>query len=329
MSSRVLSGLCGEFALTIRGAPHGLQARLQTTNSDVLACSESAVNVVPESNYQREIEVATKLARAAGVVLLAHYYSPFLIEQKINALDEVEEVTAAHREANELIVNRLREEFPDDGILAEESIDSERRLLKDRVWLIDPMDGTKNFIQRDGDFAVQIGLAIKGESVAGVVYQPVRDVLYRAARGSGAWIEEVEKPAARMTVSKQIEPGEMILASSRSHRSPRMERVISEFGFKKEMRRGSVGVKIGLIAEQQADLYLHLSPSTKQWDTCAPEIILEEAGGRLTDLFGRPLRYNGLRIDNRNGVVATNGVAHAMVIENLTPLLREFGREPV
>jgi len=287
------------------------------------------VNVVPESNYQREIEVATKLARAAGVVLLAHYYSPFLIEQKINALDEVEEVTAAHREANELIVNRLREEFPDDGILAEESIDSERRLLKDRVWLIDPMDGTKNFIQRDGDFAVQIGLAIKSESVAGVVYQPVRDVLYRAARGSGAWIEEVEKPAARMTVSKQIEPGELILASSRSHRSPRMERVISEFGFKKEMRRGSVGVKIGLIAEQQADLYLHLSPSTKQWDTCAPEIILEEAGGRLTDLFGRPLRYNGLRIDNRNGVVATNGVAHAMVIENLTPLLREFGREPV
>jgi len=315
--------------LTIRGAPYGLQAQVRSTNDDVLACIEICLTILSESKYQREIEVATDLARAAGAVLLRHYYSPFLVEQKINALNEIEEVTAADREANELIVSRLLREFPDDGILAEESSDTEQRLTKDRVWLIDPMDGTKNFVQRDGDFAVQIGLAVGGESIAGVVYQPVRGVLYRAERGHGAWIEEAEKPAARMAVSKQIETTEMILASSRSHRSPRMERVVREFGFKKEMRRGSVGVKIGLIAEQQADLYLHLSPGTKQWDTCAPEIILEEAGGRLTDLFGRPLRYNGLRIDNRNGVVGTNGVAHAMVIESLAPLLREFGREPV
>ena len=88
-------------------------------------------------------------------------------------------------------------------------------------------------------------------------------------------------------------------------------------------------MKIGLIAERQADLYLHLSPSTKQWDTCAPEAILAEAGGRLTDLFGQPLRYNGVRIDSRNGIVATNGDAHEMVIENLKPLLEEFGRVPV
>jgi len=281
------------------------------------------------SDYQREIEVATELARAAGAVLLTHYNSPFLVEQKVNALDELEEVTAADREANELIVARLQEEFPDDGILAEESTDSEHRLEKDRVWLIDPMDGTKNFIARDGDFAVQIGLAVGGESILGVVYQPTRKVLYRAARGGGAWMEEEDKPAARLSVSAQTKPGEMVLASSRSHRSPRMERVVSEFGFKNETRRGSVGVKIGLIAERMADLYLHLSPSTKQWDTCGPEAILAEAGGRLTDLFGQPLRYNGVRIDNQNGIVATNGAAHEMVIENLQPLLREFGRVPV
>jgi len=282
-----------------------------------------------KSAYEHEIQVATELARAAGAVLLKHYYSPFLVEQKINALDEIEEVTAADREANELIVTRLQKEFPDDGILAEESTDSDHRLEKDRVWLIDPMDGTKNFIARDGDFAVQIGLAIGGESVVGVVYQPVRGVLYRAARDRGAWMEEEDRPAARMSVSSQTKPSEMVLASSRSHRSPRMERVVSEFGFKNETRRGSVGVKIGLIAERQADLYLHLSPSTKQWDTCGPEAILAEAGGRLTDLFGQPLRYNGLRIDNRNGIVATNGAAHEMVIRNLAPLLEEFGRTPV
>jgi len=282
-----------------------------------------------ESAYEHEIQVATELARKAGAVLLEHYYSPFLVEQKVNALDELEEVTAADREANELIVGRLQEEFPDDGILAEESIDSDYRLQKDRVWLIDPMDGTKNFIARDGDFAVQIGLAIGGESVVGVVYQPVRGVLYRAARNCGAWMESEAGVAVRLLVSKQTQPREMILASSRSHRSPRMEQVVNAFGFKNEMRRGSVGVKIGLIAEQQADLYLHLSPSTKQWDTCGPEAILAEAGGRLTDLFGQPLRYNGRRIDNRNGIVATNSAAHDMVIQNLAPLLEEFGRTPV
>lgn len=278
---------------------------------------------------ERELAVAAELARAAGAILLHHYHSPFQVEQKVNALKELEEVTAADREANDLIVQRLAAEFPDDGILAEESADTERRLEKDRVWMIDPMDGTKNFIQRDGDFAVQIGLAVNGESVVGTVYQPVRDVLYRAARGRGSWIEAPDRNAARMAVSAVTAPEQMVLASSRSHRSPRMELVVSTFGFQDEVRRGSVGVKIGLITEQKADLYLHLSPSTKQWDTCAPEIILTEAGGRLTDLFGQPLRYNGVRVDNRNGIVATNGAAHEMVIEKLRPLLQEFGRQPV
>jgi 3'(2'), 5'-bisphosphate nucleotidase len=282
-----------------------------------------------ESRFARETQIAVELARAAGAVLLRHYHTPFLVEQKLNALQEMEEVTAADREANELIVDRLSTEFPDDGILAEESKDTERRLEKERVWLIDPMDGTKNFVQRDGDFAVQIGLSVSGESVVGAVYQPVRDVLYWAEQKAGAWIEEADKTARRMTASSQTNPHQMILASSRSHRSPRMERVVNLFGFKNEVRRGSVGVKIGLITEQEADLYLHLSPSTKQWDTCGPEIILHEAGGRLTDLFGQPLRYNGVRIDNRNGIVATNGAAHEMLIEKLQPLLREFGRVPV
>jgi 3'(2'), 5'-bisphosphate nucleotidase len=293
----------------------------------VLACKHNPA--MSKLSYDREIEVATELARAAGAVLLTHYHSPFLVEQKVNALQEIEEVTAADREANDLIVSRLAAEFPGDGILAEESADTEDRLHKERVWLIDPMDGTKNFVQRDGDFAVQIGLSVAGEPVVGVVYQPVRDALYRAVRNEGSWLEQGDKPAARMRVSDRTDPAAMVLASSRSHRSPRMERVVDTFGFKFETRRGSVGVKIGLIAEQEADLYLHLSPSTKQWDTCAPEIVLTEAGGRLTDLFGKPLRYNGPRIDNRNGVVATNSAAHEIVIDNLKPLLREFGRTPV
>src|SRR6185437_15809237 len=185
--------------------------------------SQKSVN---QSNFEREIQVATELARAAGAILLKHYHSPFLVEHKVNALQEREEVTAADRESNDLIVTRLADEFPHDGILAEESDDTEDRLTKDRVWLIDPMDGTKNFIQRDGDFAVQIGLAVSGETVAGVVLQPTRELLYRAARGGGAWMEDAQR-VSRMNVSDRTQPGDMVLASSRSHRSPRMARVVS------------------------------------------------------------------------------------------------------
>ena len=105
-----------------------------------------------------------------------------------------------------------------------------------------------------------------------------------------------------------------------------MDRVVKAFAVKEEVRRGSVGIKVGLICEQQCDLYVHLSPRTKQWDTCAPEIILTEAGGRVTDLFGQSLRYNVLEVQNRNGLVASNRVAHQQVITALAPLLDEFGR---
>lgn len=108
-----------------------------------------------------------------------------------------------------------------------------------------------------------------------------------------------------------------------------MDKVIETFRIKEEVRRGSVGIKVGLIVEQQCDLYVHLSPRTKQWDTCAPEVILREAGGSLTDLFGRPLRYNSPEVQNRNGIIASNGVAHHRIVRSLAPLLAEFGRLPV
>jgi 3'(2'), 5'-bisphosphate nucleotidase len=105
--------------------------------------------------------------------------------------------------------------------------------------------------------------------------------------------------------------------------------VVRELGFKEEVRRGSVGIKIGLIVEQQCDVYIHLSARTKQWDTCAPQLILTEAGGELTDLFGAPLSYNVADIQNRNGLVASNGASHEMIIDKLSPLLDEFGRKRV
>jgi 3'(2'), 5'-bisphosphate nucleotidase len=108
-----------------------------------------------------------------------------------------------------------------------------------------------------------------------------------------------------------------------------MDKVLQAFGLSEKILRGSVGIKVGLIVEQQCDLYVHLSPRTKQWDTCAPEVILEEAGGQITDLFGHPLRYNHADVQNRNGVVASNGASHSRIVEALQPFLIQFGRQPV
>jgi 3'(2'), 5'-bisphosphate nucleotidase len=277
--------------------------------------------------YDRELRVAVELAREAGAAILDLYDGLIEVQQKYD-LDHIEPVTLADRIANELIVNRIAREFPDDGILAEESEDTTRRLGKRRVWMIDPLDGTNGFIDGNGDFAVQIGLAEDGEAVLGVVYQPLTRLLYRAVHGQGAWIERPETQPEQARVSAQTDFSLMRLAASRSHRSPRMDRVLKAFGVKQEVRRGSVGIKVGLIIERQCDLYVHLSPRTKQWDSCAPQIILTEAGGRFSDIFGAPITYNSPQVQHRNGLIATNCVAHDQVIEALAPLLVEFGRVP-
>jgi len=280
------------------------------------------------TSYDHELRIACELARAAGAAILEHYEGPLHIKQK-NYDDDIEPVTQADTIANELIVTGLKREFPHDGILAEESVDTKHRLEKSRVWMVDPLDGTNGFIDGNGDFAVQIGLAEDGLCVLGVVYQPLTDVLYRAVREGGTWIERPQFDPERAQVSDKKTLAEMRLAASRSHRSPRMIRVVTQLGFQEEVQRGSVGIKIGLLIEQQCDVYIHLSPRTKQWDTCAPEVILTEAGGRITDLFGYPLNYNVPEVQNRNGLVASNGASHDQIIDTLAPLLNEFGRKPV
>jgi 3'(2'), 5'-bisphosphate nucleotidase len=277
--------------------------------------------------FERELSVAISLARAAGAAALEHYGGPLDI---VNKSENEDPVTQADHAANNVIMRGLQREFPADGLLSEETLDTVRRLNLARVWIIDPLDGTKGFINGNGDFAVQIGLAFEGESVLGVVYQPVPGVLHYAARGAGAWVTRPETPAPeRLRVSVEKEFARMRLATSRDHHSPRMASVMRTLGISEEVRRGSVGIKTGLIVERQCDLYVHLSPRTKHWDTCAPEAILREAGGRLTDLWGEPISYNTEDVQNRNGLVAATGAAHPLIIERLAPLLEEFGRTRV
>lgn len=272
--------------------------------------------------YENELLAAITIARTASEAILKHYAGDVVAESKIGADSFPEPVTVADRESSRIIVEAISKQFPSDGILSEEEDDViDLRLGRDRVWIIDPIDGTSGFIKKDGDFAVQIGLADKGEPVVGVVLLPAHNILYHASKGAGTFVND-----SRIHVSTTTDTSKMNLAVSRNHRSPKMSRIVKDFGFNSEVQRGSVGLKVGLIAEQTCDAYIHLSPRTKMWDTCAPQIILEEAGGKLTDLWGEKYRYDIGDVQNWGGIVATNGAVHDKTIEQLRPLLNEFGR---
>jgi 3'(2'), 5'-bisphosphate nucleotidase len=276
---------------------------------------------------EKELETAVALAREAGKAILEFYALEIVAEQKMGADNFTEPVTIADKAASRMIVDGLIAAFPEDGVLSEEEDDLvEIRANRNRVWMIDPIDGTWGFIKKDGDFGVQIGLTMGGEVILGVVFLPVYNALYYAAKGAGAFLIQNDEAPVRLHVSGKTEFTAMLLASSRNHRSPKMYRIIEDFGFRQEIQRGSVGIKIGLIAQQICDVYIHLSPRTKFWDTCAPQIILEEAGGKMTDLFGDPIRYDLHDVQNHNGIIATNGAAHDETVQHLKPLLREFGR---
>ena len=280
-----------------------------------------------KSMLEKELEIAVALAREAGARILEFYRLEIIHEEKIGADNLTEPVTIADRTASKIIVESLSKAFPGDAILSEEEIDNhEDRLFGKRVWIIDPIDGTWGFIKKDDDFGVQIGLTRDGRAVLGIVFLPATDKLYYAVENEGAFLIENNESPKRLRVSEKTDFTRMILASSRNHRSPRMRRIIEAFGLRREVQRGSVGLKIGLIAEQVCDLYVHLSPRTKFWDTCAPQVILEEAGGRMTDIFGLPLRYDLRDVQNHNGILASGEAAHEAAVSALKPLLNEFGR---
>ncbi|MEZ5307774.1 MAG: 3'(2'),5'-bisphosphate nucleotidase CysQ [Pyrinomonadaceae bacterium] len=277
--------------------------------------------------FEHELKIAKHLARKAGSSILEFRETGFEVERKPMYGDVTEPVTIADKTSSAIIVEGIDAAFPDDAVLSEEEPDNiGKRLSSERVWIIDPLDGTKGFVEGAGDFAVQIGLARAGRAVVGVVYQPVGDAMFFASEGGGAWLEEAGKAPERLTVSEIGKIRDMTMAVSRSHRSEKMGRVLSELEIGKEIRHGSVGLKVGLIAKRNADVYLHLSPHTKFWDSAAPEIIVEEAGGTITDIFGNRMDYSLADVRNHNGVLVSNNRVHDEIVERLRPLLNEFGR---
>jgi 3'(2'), 5'-bisphosphate nucleotidase len=267
--------------------------------------------------FARELEVAARIAREAAALVRGYHGRELAIESKAGN----EPVTEADHAASALIVERLGAAFPDDVVLSEEIPDDGTRLGRPRVWMVDPIDGTSDFILGQDGFVVMIGLAVDGRPIVGAIAHPVSGRLYGGVVGVGAWVEAADGARAPMHTSAVDRPAGIRLVASKNHRSERIERVKQALGITDEMNVGSVGLKIGLVSEAERDLYVYTGGRTKIWDTCGPEAVLRAAGGRMTDVDGKPLVYDRADLYNRRGVVASNGPLHDFVIATLAPLV--------
>lgn len=270
--------------------------------------------------FEAEIEAATELARGAGRILMDIYAKDFAVAYK----GKNDPVTEADKLANAYLVEQLRKRFPDDGVVAEETEDRSDALKAGRCWYVDPVDGTKEFIAKNGEFSVMIGLAVDGAARAGVVFQPSKDKLYRGVVGGGAYLEQ-EGTTRELRVSDKADPATLKLAVSRSHRPESIEQLMERLGAREEMPSGSVGLKVGLIAEQVADLYVHISDRSSAWDACGPEAVLRGAGGRFADCGGQPFVYGGAEIANKRGILACNDAAFDAVAPHVAAVSKEVG----
>ncbi len=250
---------------------------------------------------------AITLALGARDIILKHYSEPIDVEYK----EDDSPLTLADQEANALIVKGLKESFPDHAILSEESEDNLDRLNNEWVWIVDPLDGTKEFIKKNGEFTVNIALTHNGEPVIGVISLPAKNELYWAIKGVGVY-SKIDGVTKNLQVSSNKDFSDMIIARSRSHPSEELLRLIQKAKFKDTVVAGS-SLKGCLVASGAADTYVRLG-NTSEWDICAVDCIVRCAGGKVTDMNGKPLKYNNADILFR-GFIMSNGHAHKELLE--------------
>ena len=232
------------------------------------------------------------IAREAATAILQVYDTGFDVERKADNSP----LTAADLAAHRCIVDRLERLTPDIPVLSEESSDSIPTLVRrtwSRLWVVDPLDGTREFVKRNGEFTVNIALVEEGEVVFGVIQAPVTGALWHGTRGRGAFRRDGDRDVAVRTRTPAQAP--LRVAASRSHRDPRTEalmaRIASGMGVDSEPVALGSSLKFCRLAEGSMDVYPRFGP-TSEWDTAAGQAIVEAAGGRVLDPHGRPLRYN-------------------------------------
>ncbi|SDM52520.1 3'(2'),5'-bisphosphate nucleotidase [Halarsenatibacter silvermanii] len=255
-----------------------------------------------------ELRAAIIAGREASQEIMAVYEkNDFAVDYK----EDDSPLTEADRRANEVIVKSLQKKFPRYAILAEESSDDKTRLDKDWCWIIDPLDGTKEFVKRNGEFTVNIALVYRQKPVLGVINVPVTGELYYAAKGRGARYRPEKETACReIAVSDKVD--DLRAVKSRSHASEELNQLLNNTARITEVKERGSSLKGCLIARGEAEIYYRFNP-TMEWDVAAMDCIIREAGGIMRNLkTGERMKYNRENSVNEDGFYVVNREENAL-----------------
>lgn len=251
------------------------------------------------TEFDQLIPSLIDISRQAGAAILRIYNDP-AISAEVDYKSDNSPLTQADRAAHTCIARELKALTPDIPLLSEEGreIEYAERSQWQRFWLVDPLDGTKEFVKRNGEFTVNIALIEAGASVLGVVHVPVSGETFYAAKGQGAFFIAPDAAPVRISgATFSLQDEGLRLVCSRSHMSPEVEAYVQQFREPETVSMGS-SLKFMLIAQGKADVYPRLAP-TMEWDTAAAHIVVEEAGGSIIDQeTNQPLRYNKENLRN-------------------------------
>lgn len=256
----------------------------------------------------KELKSAIDAAKEAGSIIMNYYKSKYEIRDK----SYHNPVTTADHAADAYLKNILTKAYPDYGWLSEETVDTKERLNHSRAWVVDPLDGTKEFIEGVPHFVVSVALVENGEPIIGVLYNPASDELFSAAKGDGAFLD-----GERLGCSTKTDFKKMVILNSRSEtRNGLWESYATDF--KEQRAIGSVAYKLGLTSAAKADIFASLRPKN-EWDICAGHCILREAGGEMVTLEGSPITYNNEKTLITPGLIASN----AEILEDSVDLFKQ------
>jgi len=248
--------------------------------------------VVGDVEYLLDIgRQASRLAAERIKIIYEQYLSGGNVGIREKGKDDP--VTAADMAANQIIKEKLKDIFPEHAILTEEEPATWNNTEYEWVWMIDPLDGTRDFIKANGEFVTMVGLTHRGEPTIGVVIEPATGLELYACKGLGAyksWLSQGDA-SSRVKITATQDLKNLRLAVSRSHRDPKIDKFIEMLSVQREIPSGSVGKKLAMVINGEADIYVHPARGTKLWDTCACDVIASEAGGVLLSGTGEPISY--------------------------------------
>jgi 3'(2'), 5'-bisphosphate nucleotidase len=267
--------------------------------------------------YESELQAALEAAELTRPVILDAYAHFQPIPDAAASIS-----LPVDRQTQDILLRHLSAAFPGDAFCAEEATPLLDTLAgpdsgRSRVWIIDPIDGTRGFAMKNGEFSVMIGLIENGQVAVGVVLEPVRGRLTYATRGGGCWRRDGAAAAERCHVSTTDKlPGAM-LTVSRSSTGRQRSRHVESLGDVRLLPAYSAGLKLAHVARGEADLYLNVYPNFNDWDICAGQVLVEEAGGKVCGLRGQEIRYGHGRGQQRDGLLASNGRIHEAALAAL------------